>query len=75
MEVFIMMITMNDLCNFSMTTLEELYNYYNKQYALLWETYWFTYDESVFETNYHKDLETMINKIDCAMKHKKAILG
>jgi hypothetical protein len=70
MEVFIMMITMNDLCNFSMTTLEELYNYYNKQYALLWETYWFTYDEPIFESDYHKDLETMINNIHDIMQIK-----
>lgn len=58
-----MMISRKDLHNFSMTTLEELYEYYNKQYELLWETYWFTYDESVFENDYHKDLETMINNI------------
>ena len=65
-----MMISRKDLHNFSMTTLEELYEYYNKQYELLWETYWFTYDESVFESDQHKDLETMINNIHDIMQIK-----
>lgn len=65
-----MMISRKDLNNFSMTTLEELYEYYNKQYELLWETYWFTYDESLFENDYHKDLETMIDNIHDIMQIK-----
>lgn len=65
-----MMISRKDLNNFSMTTLEELYEYYNKQYELLWETYWFTYDESIFENDYHKDLETMIDNIHDIMQIK-----
>lgn len=65
-----MMISRKDLHNFSMTTLEELYEYYNKQYELLWETYWFTYDESLFENDYHKDLETMIDNIHDIMQIK-----
>lgn len=65
-----MMISRKDLHNFSMTTLEELYEYYNKQYELLWETYWFTYDESIFENDYHKDLETMIDNIHDIMQIK-----
>ena len=65
-----MMISKKDLNNFSMTTLVELYEYYNKQYELLGETYWFTYDESVFESDYHKDLETMIDNIHDIMQIK-----
>lgn len=66
-----MMIPKNDLCNFSLTTLEELYKYYDKQYEDLWEMYGFTGDESLFEDGDYEILEAFLGDLLEAINNKK----
>lgn len=66
-----MMIPKNDLCNFSLTTLEELYEYYDKQYEDLWEMYGFTGDESLFEDGDNEILEAFLSDLLEAINNKK----
>lgn len=66
-----MMIPKNDLCNFSLTTLEELYEYYDKQYEDLWEMYGFTGDESLFEDGDYEVLEAFLGNLLEAINNKK----
>lgn len=66
-----MMIPKNDLCNFSLTTLEELYEYYDKQYEDLWEMYGFTGDESLFEDGDYEVLEAFLGDLLEAINNKK----
>ena len=66
-----MMIPKNDLYNFSLTTLEELYEYYDKQYEDLWEMYGFTGDESLFEDGDYKVLEAFLDDLLEAINNKK----
>lgn len=66
-----MMIPKNDLCNFSLTTLEELYDYYDKQYEDLWEMYGFTGDESLFEDGDYEVLEAFLGDLLEAINNKK----
>ena len=66
-----MMIPKNDLCNFSLTTLEELYEYYDKQYEDLWEMYGFTGDESLFEDGDYEILEAFLGDLLEAINNKK----
>ena len=66
-----MMIPKNDLYNFSLTTLEELYEYYDKQYEDLWEMYGFTGDESLFEDGDYEILEAFLGDLLEAINNKK----
>lgn len=66
-----MMIPKNDLCNFSLTTLEELYEYYDKQYEDLWEMYGFTGDESLFEDGDYEVLEAFLSDLLEIINNKK----
>lgn len=66
-----MMIPKNDLYNFSLITLEELYEYYDKQYEDLWEMYGFTGDESLFEDGDYEVLETFLGDLLEAINNKK----
>lgn len=66
-----MMIPKNDLCNFSLTTLEELYEYYDKQYEDLWEMYGFTGDESLFEDGDYEALEAFLSDLLEIINSKK----
>ena len=66
-----MMIPKNDLYNFSLTTLEELYEYYDKQYEDLWEMYGFTGDESLFEDGDYEVLEAFLGDLLEAINNKK----
>jgi hypothetical protein len=65
------MIPKNDLYNFSLTTLEELYEYYDKQYEDLWEMYGFTGDESLFEDGDYEILEAFLGDLLEAINNKK----
>ena len=68
-----MMIPKNDLYNFSLTTLEELYDYYDKQYEDLWEMYGFTGDESLFEDGDYEVLEAFLGDLLEAINNKKEV--
>jgi hypothetical protein len=65
------MIPKKDLYNFSLTTLEELYEYYDKQYEDLWEMYGFTGDESLFEDGDYEVLEAFLGDLLEAINNKK----
>jgi hypothetical protein len=65
------MIPKNDLYNFSLITLEELYEYYDKQYEDLWEMYGFTGDESLFEDGDHEVLEAFLGDLLEVINNKK----
>lgn len=66
-----MMIPKKDLYDFSLTTLEELYEYYDKQYEDIWEMYGFTGDESLFEDVDYEVLEAFLGDLLETINNKK----